>query len=165
MITMNGTPIHTIGTLPAVSTEAPHFTVTKSDLTDVNLDAFAGKKIVLNIFPSLDTAVCGMAMVKFNEMAKEFPQVTFLCISADLPFAQQRFCAAKELKNVITGSVFRHPQFGTEFGVTITDGPIAGLLSRAVVIIDEGGRVVYTEQVKDIIDEPDYESAIKALTS
>lgn len=164
MITLKGNPIHTIGTLPAVSSEAPNFSATKMDLSDINLEQYRGKKVVLNIFPSIDTAVCGLSNVKFNEVAKEFNQVVFLCVSADLPFAQQRFCAAKELKNIIPVSIFRHPQFGFEYGVTMTDGPLAGLLSRAVVVIDEQGRVVYTEQVKEITDEPDYESAVKVLT-
>lgn len=162
MITINlkGTPIHTIGTLPEIGTKAPDFTVTKTDLSEIKLKDYAGKKIILNIFPSLDTPTCAATMLHFNEIANEFPNTVILCVSADLPFAQKRFCSAEHLENVQPASVFRHPGFGKTYGVTITDGPLAGLLSRAVVMLDEHGKVVYTQQVAELTEEPDY-SAIK----
>ena len=163
-ITLKGTTIHTIGTLPAIGVQGPDFTLTKTDLGEVSLGDFRGNKVVLNIFPSLDTPTCAMSVRKFNETASRLQDTVVFCISADLPFAQQRFCGAEDLENVISLSVFRHPEFGKNYGVTITDGPLAGLLSRAVVIIDEKGKVIYTEQVPEIINEPDYEAALKALS-
>ena len=156
LITFRGQPLHTVGSLPKVGTKAPDFTVTKTDLGEVNLENYHGKKIVLNIFPSLDTPTCAAAMQRFNQIAEQSPNVLILCISADLPFAQKRFCSAEHLENVIPASVFRHHQFGKDYGVTIADGPLAGLLSRAVVVIDESGNVIYTQQVPEITDEPDY---------
>lgn len=160
-ITFQGSPIHTVGNLPAVGSQAPDFTVTKTDLSEIRLKNYLGKKIVLNIFPSLDTQTCASTMLRFNEIAGNFNNVLILCISVDLPFAQKRFCAAEHLDNVQPVSVFRHPAFGEDYGVTITDGPLAGLLSRAVVVLNETGNVIYTQQVSELSNEPDY-SAINA---
>ena len=162
-ITLKGNPIHTIGTLPAVGSTAPDFTLTKTDLSDITLKTYAGKKVVLNIFPSLDTPTCATSVRHFNEAASKLNNTAILCISADLPFAQNRFCGAEGLTNVIPVSTFRHSEFGKNYGVTITDGPIAGLLSRAVVVLDETGKVLYTQQVPEIADEPNYADALKAL--
>lgn len=157
LITLKGQPVHTVGSLPAVGSKAPNFTLTKTDLGEVNLENYLGKKIILNIFPSMDTATCAAAMLQFNELAKKSKDVLILCISADLPFAQSRFCSAQHLKNVVPASVFRHHQFGQDYGVTIIDGPLTGLLSRAIVVIDEQGKVTYTQQVPELADEPNYD--------
>lgn len=122
-----------------------------------------GQKIILNIFPSLDTSTCAAAMVRFNEVAQKLPDTLILCVSVDLPFAQKRFCSAQHLDNVVPVSVFRHPNFGTDYGVTITDGAMAGLLSRAVVVIDENAKIIYTQQVKELSDEPDYSAMLSVL--
>ena len=162
-ITLNGAPLHTIGLLLTINTKAPDFTVTKTDLGEIHLKNFLGKKIVLNIFPSLDTPTCARAMLHFNEIATNNPDILILCVSADLPFAQKRFCSAEHLSNVLPVSVFRHTDFGKIYGVTITDGALAGLLARAVVVINEHGDITYTQQVKDIVDEPDYAAVMNAL--
>ncbi len=162
-ITLNGAPFSTLSELPPVNSQAPDFTVTKTDLSEIKLRNYLGKKIILNIFPSLDTSTCATAMTRFNEISQQFKDVLILCVSVDLPFAQKRFCAAEHLENVQPVSVFRHPSFGEDYGVTITEGPLAGLLSRAVVILDEHGRIVYTQQVKEITHEPDYQAIISAL--
>lgn len=162
-ITFLGQKISTSGSLPHVGLEAPDFTVTKTDLSEVRLKNFSGHKIVLNIFPSMDTDTCASAMIKFNKIATQHPDILVLCISADLPFAQKRFCAAKHLENVQPASVFRHPSFGQDYGVTITEGPLSGLLSRAVLILDEKGKVIYTQQVKEISDEPNYDEIAEVL--
>lgn len=163
-ITLKGKPIHTIGTLPMVGTAVPPFTLTKTDLSELSLSDLHGHKVILNIFPSLDTATCAISVRKFNEVANQLSKVKVLCVSADLPFAQSRFCGAENLQNVIPVSVFRHPEFGEDFGVKITDGPLAGLLSRAVVIINEKDEVVYTQQVPEITQEPDYQAALKLVS-
>lgn len=162
-ITFKGNPVETIGTLPAVNSKAPDFRLTKTDLSDVSPADFPGKKIVLNIFPSIDTPVCAMSVRRFNDEAAKLENTVVLCISADLPFAQDRFCGAEGLNNVIPLSVFRSGSFGKEYGVTITSGALSGLLSRAVVIINENGSITYTEQVADIATEPDYAAALDAL--
>lgn len=162
-ITLKGSPIHTLGTLPSVGSQAPDFTVTKIDLSESQLKDYLGKRVILNIFPSLDTPTCASAMRHFNEIAQQLRNTTILCISADLPFAQQRFCVAEKLANVITGSVYRHPDFGKKYGTTITDGPVAGLQSRAIVVIDENGKIVHTEQVKELAEEPDYQAVLALL--
>jgi thiol peroxidase len=162
-ITLQGKPINTVGELPAAGSEAPPFTLTRTDLTDCTLKDFIGQTVVLNIFPSLDTSVCAASVRRFNEEASRLPQSVVLCISADLPFAQKRFCEGEGLKRVIPLSVFRSPEFGRRYGVTIADGPIAGLLARAIVIINPAGRVIYTEQVPEIAQEPDYSAALQAL--
>lgn len=164
-ITLKGNPTNTIGVLPKEGTQGPNLTATTTDLKDVSLSNFAGKKIILNIFPSLDTPTCASSVRKFNEAANKLDNTVVLCISEDLPFAQKRFCAAEGLTNVIPLSVFRHPEFGKNYGVTIVDGPLAGLMSRAIVILDEKGKVIYTQQVPEITEEPNYDEALNALNS
>lgn len=151
------------GSLPKIGSKAPDFTVTKTDLSEISLHNYLGKKIILNIFPSLDTQICATAMVKFNEIAAENKDILILCISADLPFAQQRFCTAEHLDNVHPVSVFRHAQFGKIYGVEMTNGPLSGLLARAVIGIDEEGKVIYTELVSNIGNEPNYDAAVEAM--
>ncbi len=162
-VTLQGKPQHTVGELPKMGSAAPDFTLTKTDLSDVTLSDFLGKRILLSIFPSVDTGTCATAMRRFNEQCNDMSNVTVLCISADLPFAQKRFCAAENLTNVIPVSTFRHPDFGKSYGVMLSDGPLAGLMSRAVVILDEKGKVIYTQLVPEISAEPDYEGALGAL--
>ncbi len=164
-ITLQGKPIQTIGELPKVGAKAPAFTLTKTDLSDCSLKEFAGKQVVLNIFPSIDTSVCAASVRRFNVEAAAHPGTVVLCISADLPFAHHRFCEVEGIKNVVPLSVFRSPDFGKDYGVEIISGPIAGLMSRAVVIIDAAGKVAYTEQVPEIAQEPDYDKALAALTN
>jgi thioredoxin-dependent peroxiredoxin len=161
-ITLRGNPIHTAGELPSVGSPAPAFTLTGSSLGDVTAGDFAGKSLVLNIFPSLDTGVCAASVRAFNERAAGRDDVAVLNVSADLPFAQQRFCGAEGIENATSASTFRS-DFGDVYGVRITDGPMAGLMSRAVVVIDGDGKVIYTEQVPEIAQEPDYASALAAL--
>ncbi|WEV68983.1 thiol peroxidase [Bifidobacterium sp. ESL0775] len=161
-ITLGGAPTRTVGNLPAVGSKAPAFSLADGDLNDFGLDKFAGHKVILNIFPSLDTDVCSMSVRKFNTMAQDLDNVTVICISKDLPFAQARFCGAEGIKNVVTGSAFRS-SFGEDYGVTIADGGMRGLLSRAVVVVDADGNVAYTQQVPEIHDEPDYDAARKAV--
>jgi len=162
-ITLKGNPINTVGKLPAVGSAAPDFKLTAADLSDKSLADFKGKQIVFNIFPSLDTSVCAMSVRKFNQLAADHKDTVVLCASADLPFAHGRFCAGEGIKNVVTLSDFRHKEFGERYGVRIVDGPLAGLLSRAVIVIDKSGKVRYTEQVPEIGQEPDYDSALKHL--
>jgi thiol peroxidase len=161
-ITFKGTPIHTIGELPAKGSAAPDFTLVKQDLSEAVLSDYKGKRLVLNIFPSIDTGVCAMSVRTFNEKAAALKNTVVLCVSMDLPFAQSRFCGAEGIKNVTTASAFRSA-FGEHYGVTIADGPLAGLLSRAVVVIDEKGKVIYAEQVPEIAQEPDYAAALAVL--
>jgi len=162
-ITLKGNPIHTCGKLPAVGSQAADFVLTKTDFADVSLQNFAGKKIVLNIFPSIDTPVCATSVRRFNAEAVKLNNAVVLCVSVDLPFAHSRFCGAEGLQNVIPVSELRKRKFGEDYGVRIIDGPLAGLFSRAVVIIDEKGKVIYTEQVPEIAQEPNYEAALKVL--
>lgn len=162
-IKLKGNVIHTKGNLPAIGTNAPNFTLTKTDLSELNLKDLAGKKIVLNIFPSVDTPTCATSVRTFNKEAANLANTVVVCASADLPFAQARFCGAENLNNVMPASDFRHKEFGDIYGVRIIDGPIAGLLSRAVVVIDANGRVVYTEQVAEVAQEPNYQAALTAL--
>jgi thiol peroxidase len=161
-ITFRGNPIHTVGELPAVGAPAPEFTLVGGDLADVKLADFAGKKVVLNIFPSIDTGVCQASVRAFNERAGGREDVTVLNVSADLPFAQGRFCGAEGIEGVTNASTFRS-DFGTAYGVTMSEGPLNGLLSRAVVVVDDSGKVAYTEQVPEIGQEPDYDAALGAL--
>jgi thiol peroxidase len=163
-ITLQGNPVQTIGSLPAVGMPAPSFELVKSDLSEANLQDFGGKNIILNIFPSLDTSVCAASVRRFNKEAGEAPDTVVLCISADLPFAHKRFCEAEGLNDVIPLSVFRSPEFGRDYGVTFTSGPLIGLLSRAVVIIDRSGKVAYTEQIPEIGQEPDYDAALLVIS-
>lgn len=162
-ITLEGNEIHTVGELPAVGSDAPTFTLTNADLGTTTLSDYSGKKIVLNIFPSIDTGVCAESTRRFNSAAGSLDNTVVLCISADLPFALSRFCGAENLDNVITLSTFRNPEFGNDYGVRISDSPLAGLMSRAVVIIDDNGKIAYTEQVPEIAQEPDYDAALTKL--
>ena len=163
-ITLQGKPVQTVGKLPTVGMPAPSFRLVKTDLSEVGLQDFAGKNIILNIFPSLDTSVCAASVRRFNKEAGESQDTVVLCISADLPFAHKRFCEAEGLKDVIPLSVFRSAEFGRDYGVTFTSGPLSGLLSRAVVIIDKSGQVAYVEQVAEITQEPDYDAALLAIS-
>ena len=162
-ITLKGTPFSTLGDLPPVNQSAPDFSLTTTDLSAYTLKKCKGKKVVLNIFPSIDTAVCAASARRFNEAAVGLKDTLVLCISADLPFAHKRFCEGEGLKDVIPLSIFRSPGFGRDYGLTITDGPLAGLLARAVVIIDGNGKVIYTELVPEIAQEPDYATALNHL--
>ncbi len=162
-IKLKGNPIHIAGNIPAKGDAAPDFVLTKTDMADVSLKDFKGKKIVLNIFPSVDTPVCAMSVRKFNEEAAKLDNTVVLCISEDLPFAHARFCSAEGIKNVISVSDLRNRDFGKKYGLAITDGPIAGLLARAVIIVDEGGKVKYVELVPEIAQEPNYAAALSAL--
>ncbi|MBT8041773.1 MAG: thiol peroxidase [Pontiella sp.] len=162
-ITLKGNAVKTVGDLPGAGSDAPAFSAVKTDLSELSLADYAGKKVVLNIFPSIDTGVCATSTQRFNKEAGRLDNTAVICVSADLPFALGRFCGAEGLEDVVPASVFRNPEFGSSYGVTIADGPLAGLLSRAVVVIDESGKVVYTEQVPEITQEPDYEAALNAL--
>jgi len=162
-ITFKGSPINTAGSLPKVGSAAPDFRVIKTDITPMSLSEFKGKKVVLNIFPSLDTPVCAASVRRFNVEATKLANTVVLCISKDLPFAQKRFCAAEGLDSVIPGSEYRDSNFSDAYGVRIVDGPLEGLFSRAIVIVNEKGMVAYTEQVPEIAQEPDYDKALAAL--
>ncbi len=162
-ITLEGNEIHTNGELPAVGSAAPDFKLTTGELADVSLADFAGKKKLLNIVPSLDTGVCATSTKKFNDAAKGRDDVVFLTISADLPFAQGRFCEAENIDAVKTLSMMRDKNFAKDYGVLITDGPLAGITARAVVVLDADNKVAYTELVPEIVQEPDYDKALAAL--
>lgn len=164
-ITLAGNAIDTVGDLPGIGTKAPPFSLTKSDFSMVGLEDFAGKTIVLNIFLSVDTSVCAASLRRFNKEAGELDKTIVLCVSADLPFAHKRFCEAEGLADVIPLSVFRSPDFGKDYGITIKNGPSAGLLARAVVIIDPSNTVVYTELVPEIGQEPNYDAALAKLNA
>jgi thiol peroxidase len=161
-ISFKGNPLHTSGELPPVGMNAPGFKLTDGELAEVGLDRFAGRKKILSIVPSLDTGVCAASAKRFNEAAGRLPNTVLLNVSADLPFAQQRFCSSEGLEHVVTLSSFRSPSFGDDYGVRIVDGPLAGLLARAVLVLDEDDRVLYAEQVPEIAQEPDYEAALAA---
>lgn len=161
-ITFKGSPVATAGDLPKTGAPAPDFTLVKTDLASVSRKDFAGKKIVLNIFPSIDTGVCATSVRRFNQIAGDLPNTVVLCVSKDLPFAHKRFCGAEGITNVHTVSSFRGPDFGKDYGVTMTDGPLAGLFARAVVVLDGKGKVVYSELVPEIAQEPNYDKALAA---
>jgi thiol peroxidase len=161
-ITLKGNPIRTCGELPEVGREAPDFELVKTDLSTVRLADFAGSKKVLNVFPSLDTPVCAMSVRVFNERAAGRPGVVVLNVSKDLPFANARFCGAEGLENALALSAFRST-FAWDFGLEIVDGPLAGLCSRAVLVLDGENRVVHAQQVPEIVSEPDYDAALAAL--
>jgi thiol peroxidase len=162
-ITLKGNPINTIGDLPKVGGKAPALKLVDKDLNDVSLDNFKGKKKLLNIVPSLDTPVCATSTKKFNDFANARNDVAMLIISADLPFAQGRFCGAENTQKVITLSMMRDKNFAKDYGVLITDGPLAGITARAIVVIDESDKVVHTELVPEIKQEPNYDKALAAL--
>lgn len=162
-IKLGGAEIHTCGNLPSVGSIAPDFILTKSDLTDVSLKDFSGKNRILNVFPSLDTSVCALSVRKFNAEASSLRNTVVLCISTDLPFAHKRFCAAEGISAVITLSEMRRRSFGEDYGLRIIDGPLAGAFSRCVIILDAAGKVLYTEQVPEIKQEPDYAAALEII--
>lgn len=161
-VTLKGNPFETVGTLPAVGSVAPAFELVKTDLSVATLADYLGAKLVLNIFPSVDTPTCATSVRKFNESVSALKGVNVVCVSADLPFAVARFCGAEGIDNVDTGSSFRST-FGADYGLTFSTGPLTGLLSRAVVVLDEKGSVIYTEQVAETADEPNYEAALAML--
>lgn len=160
-VTLKGNQFNTIGNLPQTNTKATNFELVKSDLSTLNLSDYLGKKVVLNIFPSVDTGVCAQSVRTFNTDLSTLENTVVLCISKDLPFAQSRFCAAEGLENVIMASDFRS-DFGSVYGIELTDGPLQGLLSRSVVVLNEEGTIVYTELVPEITNEPNYQAAIQA---
>ncbi len=162
-ITLKGNPVKTIGKLPKVGEKAPKFKLVKSDLSEARLEDYKGSKLVLNITPSIDTGVCANSVREFNKLATGLENTKVLYISKDLPFAQARFCGAEGIENVETLSDFIKGKFGKKYGVTIKTGPMKGLLSRSVVVIDEEGTVIYTEQVQETVDEPNYKAALEAL--
>ena len=162
-VTLGGNPVQVAGDLPTKGQTAPDFSLVAKDLADVSLAAYAGKRKVLNIFPSIDTPTCAASVRKFNQRADEAANTVVLCISADLPFAQARFCGAEGLDNVQTLSSFRSATFRKDYGVAIEGGPLGGLAARAVVVLDETNRVLHSQIVAEIADEPDYDAALKAL--
>jgi thioredoxin-dependent peroxiredoxin len=158
-----GSPVATSGNLPAVGAKAPDFKLTKTDLADVSLKDFAGKKVILNIFPSIDTPVCATSVKTFNEKASQVPNTVILGVSKDLPFAHKRFCAAEGIANVVTTSELRDDSFGKGYGVRINGGALDGLFARAIVVVDESGKVVHSQLVPEITNEPNYDAALNAL--
>jgi thiol peroxidase len=162
-VTLGGNPVSIVGELPVVGSKAPDFSLTNTGLADVSLKDYAGKKVILNIFPSLDTDVCANSVRKFNAEANNLENTAVLCVSVDLPFAQKRFCGAEGLDNVIPLSALRNRDFGKDYGVTITDGPLAGVFARSIVVVDEDGKVSYTQLVPEIKEEPNYEEALAAV--
>jgi thiol peroxidase len=162
-ITLGGNPVHTSGELPKIGTQLADFKLVKNDLSIATLADFSGKRVILNIFPSIDTGTCATSVRKFNETAANLNNTVVLCISRDLPFAQKRFCGAEGIENVVNLSDFKDGSFGKTNGLEITDGVLAGLHSRAVIVIDEKGIVLHTEQVQEIADEPNYEAALAVL--
>ena len=162
-ITFKGNPIHTSGDLPIIGEKAPNFALTAADLSMKNLADFAGKYVVLNIFPSIDTGVCAQSVRTFNSEVSQLENTVVLCISKDLPFASSRFCAAEGLEQVITLSDFKNDEFANAYGIKMADGPLNGLLARAVVVINPEGEIIYSELVPEIAQEPSYEGAVKAI--
>ncbi|MBU2977433.1 thiol peroxidase [Alteromonas sp. C1M14] len=161
-VTLQGNEFETLGELPAVGSQAPDFQLVSADLSTVSLSELSGKNVVLNIFPSVDTGTCATSVRKFNEKAAGLDNTVVICVSADLPFAAGRFCGAEGIENVTTGSTFRS-SFGKDYGVEFATGPLTGILSRSVVVIDTSGKVIYTQQVAETTDEPDYDAALAAL--
>ena len=164
-VTLHGDSINTIGELPATGNQAPNFNLTKGDLSSISLSDYKGKKVVLNIFPSIDTGTCAKSVREFNKKAAALDNTAVLCVSKDLPFAQARFCGAEGIENVEMLSDFRDGNFGNAYGLSFSDGPLAPLHSRAVVVLNENGAVTYTEQVAEIVDEPNYDAALAALSN
>ena len=162
-ITLGGNPVHTSGELPKIGTQLADFKLVKNDLSIATLADFSGKRAVLNIFPSIDTGTCAASVRKFNETAANLNNTVVLCFSRDLPFAQKRFCGAEGIENVVNLSDFKNGSFGQANGLEITDGVLAGLHSRAVIVIDEKGTILHTEQVQEIANEPNYEAALAVL--
>lgn len=164
-VVCRGQEAHTSGPMVKVGEQAPDFRATNADLQDVSLSSFKGKRIILNIFPSLDTPTCALSVRQFNARASELENTVVLCLSMDLPFAQSRFCSTEGLNNVVPLSVFRSHDFLKEYGLQLADGPLKGLMARAVVVIDENGKVCYTQLVSNISNEPDYDAALRAANA
>lgn len=162
-IYFKGTPCHTYGNIPAVGTKAPCFSLVSKDLADIRCQDFAGKRVVLNIFPSLDTPVCAMSVRKFNKEAAGLDNTVVINVSMDLPFAMARFCATEGIDNALVASAFRSPTFAQQYGLQMVDGPLAGLLARAVIVLDEEHNVIFSDLVEEITNEPDYEGAVSVL--
>lgn len=162
-VTLKGNPVNTFGNLPAPGSTAADFTAVKNDLSELKLSDYAGKNVILNIFQSLDTSTCANSVRRFNKEAANLPDTVVLCLSKDLPFAHQRFCETEGIKNVVNGSLFRNQEFGKQYGNEIVDGPVKGLVARSIVVINKEGKVVHNQQVQEISEEPDYESALNAL--
>jgi len=162
-VTLKGNEFKTSGELPSVGSKAPNFSLTVGDLSTKTLNDFIGNKLILNIFPSIDTGTCAASVRQFNKEASNLENTKVLCISRDLPFAQARFCGAEGLENVINLSDYKNGDFGKTYGVTFTNGPLEALLSRSVVVLNEQGIVTYTEQVQETVEEPNYKAALKAL--
>ena len=162
-VTLKGNKIHTLGNLPVVGSSAPDFKLTMTDLSSSSLAEYEGRKLVLNIFPSIDTGTCAASVRQFNKEAAELENTIVLCISKDLPFAQTRFCGAEGIENVVMLSDYKDGKFGKSYQVEFTDGPLQGLLSRSVVVVNENGKIVYIEQVPETVDEPNYKAALEAL--
>lgn len=162
-VLFKGQPCHTCGTVPGVGETAPCFHLTGRDLSQILCSDFAGKRVVLNVFPSLDTEVCARSVRRFNEEASRLDDVVVICVSMDLPFAMGRFCTVEGIKDVIFGSAFRSPVFGQKYGLQLVDGPLAGLLTRCVLILDENRRVIFRDLVHEITEEPDYDAALRVL--
>lgn len=160
---LRGNPVHTNSDLPSVGSKAPGFSLVKQDLSSVTLESLAGKTVVLNIFPSIDTPTCATSVRKFNEKAASLKDVVVVCASKDLPFAAKRFCGAEGIENVVTGSSFRDDSFESAYGVKLVDGPLAGVMARSVVVVGADGVVKHVELVPEIGSEPDYEAALKAI--
>lgn len=162
-VSLNGNAINTKGNLPSIGSKAPNFELTKDDLSDVTLDNYKGTRVIMNIFHSIDTGTCAASVRQFNQEASELENVKILCISKDLPFAMARFCGAEGIENVETLSDFRDGNFGDNYNLTYTDGPIKGLLARSIVVLDENGDILHTEQVHEVVEEPNYKAALEAL--
>ena len=162
-LSIGGNPVNTKGELPKKGQKAPDFHLTKNDLSDTTLNAFDGKRLILNIFPSIDTSTCATSVREFNKRAADLENTSVLCISRDLPFAQKRFCGAEGIENVQTLSDFKTGDFGKQYGLEMADGPLNGLHARAIVVLDEAHNVLHTELVGNISDEPNYDAAIAAL--
>ncbi len=158
-----GIECHTYGDVPAVGQKAPEFELTNKDLKEIRLGDYDGRKVVLNIFPSLDTPVCAASVHRFNKEAAEIPDTSVICVSMDLPFAESRFCSANDINHVEVASAFRSPEFAQKYGVQLVDGPLKGLLARCVLVLDQDHKVIYRDLVEEITNEPDYKGAIAAL--
>lgn len=163
-VTLKGNPIHTSGNLPETGTIAPNFRLATVSLSDVTLEDYKGQKLVLNIFHSLDTGTCAASVRAFNKVATDLENTKVLCISKDLPFAMSRFCVAEGIENVEMLSDFRDGQFGKDYNLLFTDGPVEGLLSRCIIVLDGNGKVLYSEQVQEVVEEPNYKAALDALS-
>ena len=161
-VTLGGNPVNTNAALPAIGSAAPQFQLVGNDLSEISLQDFKGQRVILNIFPSIDTPTCATSVRTFNKMANDLTNTKVLCISKDLPFAQKRFCGSEGLENVVNLSDFRDGSFGTDYGVTLIDSVLKGLHARAIVVIDENGNVTYSELVSEIANEPNYEAALNA---